>query len=641
MGGRRVGLALLAGLALGATAQEPAVLGPAGEPIRLEGMVVTATRTPLRLEQVASAVTVIAGEELKRGGARDLTGLLAGLPGLELNRAGGPGGTATLSLRGAGEAHTLLLIDGVEQNDPIAPGRGADLATLALDRVERVEIVRGPQSALYGADAIGGVVQVITRAAAPGLRLDLHAGDNGQSGVAAEAGLRRGRWALALDAAHARLSGHSAAAEADGNGESDGLRAGRGGLRLDWGSAAAGLTLALRGEDSRVDLDNFGGVGGDDPNSTGRTRRLAARLEGRHADPLGPVTWQLWRQETRRDYDNPADAAHPGESLDAEYRGGLLHAGLQQGWRRGRHDWLGALEWEEEAGRSRSLSQSPYGPWSEDFPQRRERSWAVVVQDRVSLGDLALTGSLRRDRFRAFGGQATGRLTAGWRPGAGPALLRASWGTGFKAPSLYQLHSPYGNPGLEAERSHGWDAGVELRGARLAASLGFFHSELEREIDFDAAAWRYHNLGRTRSRGLEYSLRGRPAEDLSWRLDLTALDARDRDSGARLLRRARLAAGAGLRAERGPASLDLSWRYRGPREDLDFAAWPARRVILAGYALTGLRLGWRLLPSLEGWLDVENLLGRRHQEVLGYQGQPRSWRLGLAWAAGGDKEAAR
>ena len=609
---------------------------PAGAPLQMEGLVVTATRTPLRPEQVASAVTVISRGELARSGARDLAALLETVPSLDVSRAGGPGGTATLRIRGMGDGQALLLIDGVEQNDPASPGRAVDLATLCLDEVERVEIVRGPQSALYGADAMGGVVQVFTRPIAARTRLGLSTGSLGQRALQAGLARRAGSMGASLSLGHERLEGFSASRDALGE-DADGLVATRGRLALDWQPRAdLDLELSAAAERSRMELDNFGGQGGDDPNSEGETRRRSLSLRGEWRTAGGVSEWRLWRQDTRRSYDNPADAAHPAQSLAAWYDGRISHAGLQHARPLGGgHEALAALEWEGERGESRSHTVGAWGPWDESFAARQVTTTALILQDRWSAGPFTLTAGGRQDWHGALGDRATGRLAAGWALAPG-ALLRGSLGTGFKAPSLYQLHSAYGDPALAAERSRGWDLGLDWRAARAHASLGWFRNDVRDQIDFAAdgnGGARYLNVGRAVSYGLEAEAGGAAASWLDWSARLQRQETVDGRSGEDLLRRPRLLARLALDARRGRGALGAAWRWEGPRADLYFdnATYASTRVELDGFALLDLRASWQG-GGVGGWLALENALDRQHEEILGYRAPGRGWRLGLDWS---------
>jgi vitamin B12 transporter len=597
-----------------------------GGTVELEEVVVTATRTPLRPEQVASSLTVLDRTEILRSGARDLAALLEQVPGLDVSRAGGPGGTATLRMRGLGDGHVLLLVDGVEQNDPSSPGRAVDLSTLSLDGVERVEVVRGPQSALFGADALAGVVQVVTRPGGPRARASLGVGSHGRRRLELDTALGAAGWGLALAGGREELDGVSAAASPGG--DADGMSSQHGRLRLERNTGPWRLALGLSGEATTVDMDVEGGAWGDDPNYEGRLRQGSGLLEGGWRGAGGDTRLSAWTRVTGREYDNRPDPARPGESLAGRYDGRVRHLGLEHVRELGGgHQLLAALEWEQERAQIRSLGENAFGPYSERVGPVGTATRAVVLQDRWSRGPLFATLGLRHDSHEREGDQATGRLTAGWSP-AHQWLLRGSLGTGFKAPSLYQMHSPWGSPDLRAEHARGWDVGVEGKLGPARLSAGWFRNDVKEQIEF-GPAWSYVNLGRAVSHGVELDARVPLMAGLEGSVRVTRQTALDGRTGDELLRRPRLLGRLALDASRGTWSGQLACRAEGPRRDLDFSTWPATGVTLGGFAALDLSLRWRAQERLALWGRVDNLLDHDAREVLGYADEGRVWRLGV------------
>lgn len=593
--------------------------------VDLDPLVISATRTPLALSRQSSAVTVLGRREIEASGARDLADLLDQVPALEVSRAGGPGGTATLRLRGMGDAQVLLLVDGVEQNDPSNPGRAVDLSTLPLGRVERVEIVRGPQSAMHGADAMAGVVQVLTRSEPNALQARAGVGSEGEQRVEAALSRRLGAWRLALDGSQRLVRGRSAAQDPLGQDE-DGLASRTLGARVDL-LPRPGVRLSARAgmERSRMDLDNFGGLGGDDPNSVGRTRRWHGALDGEVAHLGGLSRLALWLQDTQREYHNALDAAHPLESLEAQYRGRILHAAVEHSLALpGGHQVLAALEWEGEAADAQASSAGPWGPSSESLPRTWSIGRSLVLQDLWSDGPARLGLALRKDWSHGGPEALTGRLSAGL------GVLRASLSTGFKAPSLYQLHSIYGSPDLQAEESRGWDAGVDLIGDQARISLGCFQTRVRRQIEF-GADWRYHNISRATHQGVEVEAAG-PLGAFRWSAALQQQESVD-EARRPLPRRPRTRARLGLGQQGKVLGVDLVWRWEGSRRDVAFdpLTWEQRPVELGAAGLVDLRLRRRMGPFTTA-LAVDNLFARHHQEVLGYSAAGRQWHVDLEWS---------
>ncbi len=597
-------------------------------------VVVTATRVETPGREVASSVTVITAEELARTGKPSVFEALRDMVGLSTLQNGGRGAAAAVSIRGANAEHTLVLLDGVELNDPINPSRSYDLAHLAVSQVERVEVLRGPQSPLYGSDALGGVINIITRKGEGRPRLSLRAsggtygsfdGDLALSGAA-------GRADYAFGLALARTNGVSAASTLyPGNAEPDGYRnlslSGRVGVAV---RSNIDVGLTMRRVDARSSIDNFGGPGGDDPNSVqdyGSTL-VAARARGLFLggrwEPKLTVSWIT----ARRDNTNPPDALHPQDSESGTYASRSARVDWQNNVFLGPSNTLTAgVDVGRERGRSEYLSMSAFGPYESVFPEVAARSTGFYVQDQWRVRDRLFLAAGARVDIHSFAGTAlTYRAAPAYVvPGTG-TRLKATLATGFKSPSLYQLFAPatawgpIGNPGLEPERATGWDAGFDqdFLGGRFGFGATYFSNLFRNLIDFDYAAG-YINVGRATTRGLEVSAVARPREGLDLRASYTRLAARDQTTGAELLRRPRdkFSADGHVRLPRG-IDVTASVLVVGRRADRDFSGSPYRPVTLGGYALLDAAVSIPLLSSLEAFARFDNILDARYETVWGY-----------------------
>ena len=611
--------------------QEPQA--QAAPPLRHE-VVVTATRLETPERKVGSSLTVISGEELVRTGRAFVLDALKTALGLTIVRNGGPGATASVSVRGANSEHTLFLLDGLELNDPINPSRSYDVSHLPLSEVERVEVLRGPQGLLYGSDALGGVVNIITRAGRGRPRLTLASSTDTLRSVSADLSLAesgaRTEYAFALF--HERTAGISAASSAyAGNAEKDGYRdlnlSGRVGLAL---RPNARVTLTVRAGRARTELDNFGGPGGDDPNNVQDYGSLLVRGQYRDLSPGGrwertvSVSWL----GARRDNANGFDTAHPDERDEGRYRSGLFKLDWQNNlFLHPAHTLTAGLEFEEESGRSDYVSESAYGPYASSFPAARAGTAGVYVLDHWEVRDrLFVTAGVRADRHSRAGGAVTFRVAPAYVIAATGTRIKATLGTGFKSPSLYQLFAPptsfgpVGNPLLRPERALGWDAGVEqsVGGGRALFGLTWFETAFRDLVDFDYAAG-YVNIGRARSKGLEVSAEARPAEGARLRASYTRLSARDTETGAALVRRPRdkFAAEAGVRLF-GRLDLAAEALWVGRRFDRDYNVYPYATVALPGYLLLDAVVTAPIGPRLALFFRVDNILDERYETVWGY-----------------------
>jgi vitamin B12 transporter len=617
-------------------------------PVLKHDVVVTATRLETPERKVGSSLTVISGEELRRAGKAFVLEALESVLGLSTVRNGGPGAASAVFVRGAGSEHTLVLLDGLELNDPINPSRSCDLAHLALVDVERVEVLRGPQGLLYGSDALGGVVNIITRTGRGRPRLSLGASAGSLRSLGADLSLsgsgRRTDYALSL--VHERAAGLSAASSAyAGNTERDGYRNSTLAARFGWTPRPSdSVTLTVRAVRDRTELDNFGGPGGDDPNNVqdygsllvrGQYRGLAAA--GRW-ERLLSVSWL----GSARDSLNPFDEAHPTDREEGAFRSGLVKIDWQNNLFLGpAHTLTAGLEIEEERGRSEYVAESAWGPSESAFPAARARSAGAYALDHWEAGGrFFVTAGIRAETHSLSGAALTFRVAPAFLVPATGTRLKASFGTGFKSPSLYQLHAPatswgpIGNPGLRPERAAGWDAGLEQRFAagRVVLGLTAFGNDFRDLVDFDTATG-YVNIGRARTRGLEASLEARPSPGLRLAAAYTRLSARDLDAGTALVRRPRdrVSADLGLRLFRS-VDLAVSGLWTGRRFDRDYSAYPAATVVLAPYLLLDAVVSAPAGPRFTVFARVSNILGARYETVWGYGTPGRTVRAGLRLA---------
>lgn len=590
-----------------ALAIAPALAGPAAaaEALRtLDAVQVTETRLARPVGEALSSVTVLTRADIERSQAPDLIDLLARQAGVDTARTGGAGSASTVFLRGGNSNHVLVLVDGVRVG---STGQGVfDFAHLPLDQIERIEIVRGPRAAVWGSDAIAGVIHVFTRdPAAASLRVE--AGSDGRAGASASSGWGDADRGLGLTGGYRRLDGFSAT-NADAfafDPDRDGYEAGHLGLR---GRTALGnqrLAFQAVATDARVEFDQ----GVTDARNVSAGLSLGGALGGRWSHQLS--------------------LGHAREDLDSagSYPNAFRSRRLALDWVHTLDLGGGRLNLGANAQRERGESSDAFN--GQVFTETRDSS-ALFAAYGGRWGRQALDASLRRDHSNQYGGATTGSLA--W----GLALsdrfrLRASWGEGFRAPNFNELYYPdfgwgfAGNPDLRPERSETWEAGLEARpgeGHRLGLSA--YRTRVRDMIAFAAPLTNNAiNIARARMDGVEFEYRfdrGRflAGGNLAW------LDAVDEGSGLALLRRARH-----------KAHVDLGWRFgNGLELGLDGDYVSARRDAggqAGAFALAHLRLAWQFHPDwrLEG--RIENLADRDYTLVYGYNTPGRGGVLSLVW----------
>jgi len=601
-------------------------------------IIVTATRTPTPVNEIGSAVSIIDGADLRARGATTLLESLSFLPGLAMSRAGEAAGTGGVYLRGGKAEHLLVLVDGIAVNDPVAPGGGFDWSTLPADAIERIEVVRGPQSTLYGSEAIAGVLNIITRYTSEQFspRLALEAGSfNTMNATAGFSGTIAGT-GVTLDISRRRLGGISSADEHDGNDETDDWNLWSGALRLDRDLGPGRISATLRGSNSNFDIDDFGGPGGDDPNAVSWKKDLTGSLS--FSGRMG----QGWEHQIviggSRIHRGLLDPLDPGATGDSRAAGDYLGSSRNVSWHHtleiAKQRIAAGIALEEQRGRSHYTSVSSWGAFTTAVPEVDQSSAAAYLQDQFLIGGVAITLGGRIDSWSDFGAHPTGRLA--FSGGLAGGRLRGSLGTGFRAPGLYQRFSPdYGNRGLEAETSIGWDLGFELPLLqRGTLEITRYRQEVSNLIDFvtDEVTWvsSYMNRGQVRLSGWE----GEVVLALSGRMGLEAattfMEAVDELSGEDLVRRPDLSWSVGVIWQTLPGlSSAVRARRVGARKDRDLSAPPYPVIELAPVIMVDGEVTCQIRDSLALRLRLRNLTDASPVWVWGYRSMGRALYLGV------------
>jgi vitamin B12 transporter len=622
-------LAWLGGTLIPAAAQDPAPKQEQAEP-KPKDVIITASRVDEAPKDVASSNTVITGADLKKGQQRMVVDALREVPSLDTTTNGGAGSLTNIFIRGANSGQTLVLIDGVEANNPISTDRGFDFANLTTDNIERIEVIRGPQSVLYGSDAMGGVINVITKRGQgdPHANFMLEAGSFGtyRGSIGASGGSKLVNYSVS--ASRSQTAGISAAAHDLGNHERDGYRNETLSARVELTPEEYfDLDFTARGMSGHTEIDNFGGVGGDDPNHVFDTDQwlfqVAPRL--RLFNNLWEQTLAFSITNLKSHDDNPADAVTFGSYSFSTFNSELVTLDWQNSFFFSKeHTFVVGLTFREESGDTSSLFSNAFPPPA-DFISVMDNvsAWirSAYGEYRIHLFDrLTASAGARVDDHKEFGTHGTYRGTVAYILEESDTKLRATVGSGFKAPSLFELFSSFGDPNLKPEESLGWDVGVDQGiGSALTVSVTYFKNNFSNLIDFDGGLNKYVNVGRARTEGVEAALRLQVTKELEVRLSYTHLDTEDKSTGQQLLRRAPHK--GGVRVLYSPVEtvhLNASVLYVGNRHDLDFATFPATPVTLDDYILVSLAASWRMSDHFEGFIRGENVANQKYEEVRGY-----------------------
>lgn len=597
-------------------------------------IVVTATRIETPAKEIASSVTVISREDLERTRKTTVLEALQEVLGVAAIQNGPVGSAASVFLRGANSEHTLILLDGIELNDPISPSRSFDLAHLMLENVDRIEILRGPQSTLYGSDALGGVVNIITRKGQGKPRFHLSSLGGSYGTLHSNAGISGNTRIMgySLGISYFRNEGLSAAStNYEGNEEKDSYRNFTFSGRLNFHPLKnLDIDFILRILKTKTDIDNFGGAYGDDPNSTQEYDALFLQTQVRslHLENRWEQKLSLSLVDYDRQHKNLIDSAHPFDSEDGLFKSKLLKIDWQNNFfLHETNTFTFGIDYQQEQGESEYYFEGLWGPSSSIFPLERAHTTGLYIQDQIRIASrLFATAGVRLDNHSQFGTSITYRFAPAYLIERTGTKFKATYGTGFKSPSLYQFYAPgtvwgpIGNSDLRPEKSIGWDLGFEQEILKAKIFLGatYFQNNYKDLIDFDFSQG-YLNIGRAESKGMEIFITTRPLNSLIIKATYTFTEARDKDTDTYLLRRPKHKFTANLNYDfLGKGTFNLSFIHIGVIEDMDFSTWTAARVKLSGYSLFNAAVSFDINSNLQIFSRLDNIFDQEYEMIKGY-----------------------
>ncbi len=596
--------------------------------LHAQTIVITGSREPLPLERLAADVVVIDAATIRASGADSVADLLRREAGMQLSRTGGPGHGSGVFIRGAFSGQTVVLIDGVRVGSATLGQPSLD--AVPLSQIERIEVLRGPGSSLYGADAIGGVVQIFMRRAEAGTQFDASAAVGGYGSLERSAGVRsrQGAWDLAASLAHEKSDGVSTLRPGDQfgnyNPDRDGYRLDSAQARIGWRPAAGqrvGLTLLRSRLNAQYDGSEFlppTFAQDNTPDFRERQDTEVGAIDWRGDVGAGVVASARASRSV--------DEARSGAGAIERFRTTRQQFGAQLAWNTGvAGQVVGALEHNDD--------RASATPFSADV---KRRNIAAVLALSGDAGAWSWQGELRRDDSSDFGGVTTARLGGGWQllPGL---KLRALAGSTFRAPSFNDLYYPgYGVATLQPERGRSAEIGLNWRGAGSEAAATVFRNRVRDLVGYEGdrsfcppdPAYDFgcaRNINRAQLDGSTLSALQRLG---GWTLKAQAdfLTARDETTGARLSRRAAhqetLAADwTGSAFSAGASVLRLGARPDGGKD-------------LAAETTLDLKAAWRLAPGWTLQAKLLNATDRSTEPARDYQGLGRQAWLGVRFEGG-------
>lgn len=551
-----------------------------------------------RFEPQVQQPDTVTREDWEYGGERAELSLQK-IPGISFSSSGGGGQTRSVFLRGARAEDTLVLLDGTPLNDPLSPSRAFDFSQVPSSDIERVEILKGPQGVLYGSDAMGGVVEFVSREPSDETHAKLEAGSYESVRIRASR--------LGMHGGYESAKGFSSADERQGNAERDAHKSWNlGGSKTFSWSEQSLLRVFAQYQNSTTDTDKNGGVGGDSLGTFTQNSQLVFRLEN---EKVLENLW-LWKTNGSLFYRNRDDNTSGPSSFESR----LIRLGSTLRRNFSEHTPTLGLELQDEMGKATEVQG-----------RKNDQAAAIYLHNNWERGRWQASGGLRSDYAERF--------FYTWNLGLGywiqPQIIRwkTNAGNGFKNPSLYQKYSTYGNAMLRPSRLLGLDSGFEFHLSDWRAEIAYYETRGRNLIDFDLVSSKYKNLGQTLTRGLELLLaknQGRWQGSQS----VTTIYAKNKISGAKLTRRPSYVLVTELSyQEKELWHASLSGRYVGRRLDVHPTTFTNQDM--PGFFVANLSgsYSWAKNWKLQG--RVENLLNRHYQETSGYGTPERSFYLGV------------
>lgn len=577
---------------------------------------VTANKVEEKKRNVASSVTVLDEDQIRM--ANSVEDLLKIIPGAEVVRSGGRGGNVAVFLRGSNSEHTLVYIDGVEANDPSSPSGTFDFANLDLQGIEKIEVIRGPQSVLYGSNAIGGVIKITTKAGEGALTSKLSF-EGGSYNTFTERALVSGKENIVSYSLYASRVDTEGFSSAKGGDEDDGYGSSTvGGKFLVDLTEKTKATLVTRYNRSKTDLDNFGGSFGDDPNREIVDEATLGRFSVSSEEIADWLKQQISFSAVNQTFSdkNEPDLASI-DLLDSKYSG-LTQKTESLSEIKLTDNITGTLglDHKVETASSRFNSDGAFGPFSDNLNRRSMTTNSFYSELGALISDsISLRGGGRLDDNSKFGSFGTYRL--GFVGTIADTRIFSTVGTGFKAPTISQLYSSYGNQNLKEEESLGFDFGVEQSFGDTVLGVTYFRNDFDNLISFNPVTFVSENIAEAKSWGIESTASVKLCEYLSLIGSYTFTDTEDKLTGEKLLRRARHKGSIGLSSKPiEELKLDLEAILKGKRDDIDFAT--SERVELSGFSSVRFTALYNLDENIDLTLRAENVFDRDYEEVLGF-----------------------
>lgn len=583
-------------------------------------------------KQTTKTTNIITKEEIEKQGLLKVKDVLTQIPALDISSCGYFGGASSVFIRGTEANHTLITIDGIRLYDAISPKANFDIAFLTTDNIERLEIIKGPQSGLYGSDAIGGVINIVTKKGKgrPKLHTFFEAGshDTFTENIITSGQIKNLSFSFA--ATNLNSQGISQAGEKYLNDEKDNFHQLGFNGRLDFEpSDNFSFTLTGRYINAKFSIDDAGGLGGDDPNRVNTKNHYVLGFSFEHK----PKNWWKYNlkisrvKENRTDDDDP-DNQTPTELLRSNYESRLNNYGLGNNFYFAK--WLettAGVEHSAEKGNYYYRSFGIWGPYIVNFENKKNSNTGYYLVNKLKIKEKFFAEIASRcDRHSVFENHFTYKYGLAFMP-FGNFKLYSNYGSGFKAPSLFQLYSDYGNIDLKPEESIGFDLGINLYSKNVNFQIAFFENNIKNMIDYDFSISKYLNFAKVRTYGAESSLAVKPCDILTVKFAYTYLEAKNLQTGEPMVRRSKNKFNLNLNTETRKINLNFNVAHFTGRYDK--TGFPAILVKLKNYTKLDLYCMYKISKNITLTGKIINLTDQTYELVAGYGTLRRSYYAGL------------
>ena len=577
--------------------------------------------------------TVLSGPAVQSASSQTVADVLRQVPGVEVIRQGGPGQATSIFLRGARSESTLVLVDGMEVNEVMANAGGFDFSLLSTTNVERIEVYHGPQSVRFGAGALGGVINIVTKGGEIKPRHDVlvEVGSFWSARTSMATSGKSGKLFYRLGGNYYSSQGFSATEEKQQNhrGEDDGVTVATTAVKLSRPLAnGINIDTSARFMQGKVAIDSPGAVGVDDPNNHNFFQQWMAGIEASGISIFSAAassSFGVFYAGDRRSHRNLPDDNNPTDSRDlfVSARQKIQWATL---WPIGKFHTLHLqLGHRRESGNA----SSHFNQWQTQISPPSQSITGASFTYAWESPSWFLDLGLRADSSGSYGPIGSYRASLGKFFPRLHSKFSLSWGTGYKLPSLYQLYSVYGDENLRPETSSAMELAVERQITHhWGCAVTFFENKFREMIDFNLATDRFFNQARSRSQGIE--LQSSWEIFPFWKLSgfFTYLKAEDQNTHLSLLRRPQLVWKMALTFNNQLLEFEGQYSYRGTRDDID--ADNFQRIKMLPYSLATLGAKYHFSPWARGYLRWENVLDEKYQEVAGFATARRSFYLGFS-----------